>query len=141
MGNAENITAWITFFIGLYSLAAGIGEFRQPGFWAGMVREVRASSAIQFLVGLVTITIGAAIYLVNPYNPKDILSILITVIGAVIFLEGAAILAFGNWFMGIAGKMMNSGNKVWAGLSILLGVVAIFVAVVELSGSTMEFYG
>ncbi|GAB5486587.1 MAG: hypothetical protein Pars2KO_01570 [Parasphingorhabdus sp.] len=132
MGNAANITGWITFFIGLYSLAAGIGEFRQPGFWAGMVREVRASSAIQFLTGLMTITIGAAIYLVNPYDPTDILSILITVMGAFIFLEGAVILAFGDWFMGMAGKMMNSGNKIWAGLSIAIGIAAIAVAFVRL---------
>lgn len=132
MGNADNITGWITFFIGLYSLAAGIGEFRQPGFWAGMVREVRASSAIQFLVGMVTITIGAAVYLVNPYNPTDILSILVTVMGAFIFLEGVAILAFGDWFLGIAGKMMNTGNKIWAIMSILIGIAAIFVAIVRL---------
>lgn len=132
MGNAANITGWITFFVGLYSLAAGIGEFRQPGFWAGMVREVRASSAIQFLSGLVTITIGAAIYLVNPYDPTDILSILITVMGAFIFLEGAVILAYGDWFMGIAGKLMNSGNKIWAGLSIAIGLAAMAVAFVRL---------
>lgn len=132
MGNAANITGWITFFVGLYSVAAGIGEFRQPGFWAGMVREVRASSAIQFLIGMVTITIGAAIYLTNPYNPKDILSILITVMGAFIFLEGAVILAFGDWFLGMAGKMMNQGNKIWAGFSIAIGITAIFVALVRL---------
>lgn len=132
MGDAANITGWIAFFIGLYSLAAGIGEFRQPGFWAGMVREVRASSAIRFIVGIVTISIGAAVYLVNPYDPSDILSILITVMGALIFLEGAVILAFGDWFMGIAHKMMNAGNKIWAGLSILIGIVAIFVAIVRL---------
>ncbi len=132
MGNAANITGWITFFIGLYSLAAGIGEFRQPGFWAGMLREVRASSAIQFLTGMVTITIGAAIYLVNPYDPTDILSILITVMGAFIFLEGAAIMAFGDWFLGIAGKLMNSGNKIWAGLSIAIGIAAMAVAFVRL---------
>lgn len=132
MGNAANVTAWITFFIGLYSLAAGIGELRHPGFWAGMVREVRASSAIQFLVGIVTITIGAAIYLTNPYDPADILSILITVMGAFIFLEGAMIMAFGDWFMGMAGKMMNAGNKIWAGLSVAIGIAAMAIAFVRL---------
>jgi len=132
MGNAANITGWITFFIGLYSLAAGIGELRQPGFWAGMIREVRASSAIQFLTGMFLITLGAAIYLANPYDPKDILSILITAMGAFMFLEGAAIMAFGDWFLSIAGKMLNSGNKIWAIFSILIGIAAIFVALVRL---------
>ena len=132
MGNAGNITGWITFFVGLYSLAAGIGELRQPGFWAGMVREVRASSAIQFLTGMFLITLGAAIYLANPYNPKDVLSILITVMGAFMFLEGAAIMAFGDWFLGLSSKLMNSGNRIWAIFSILIGVAAIFVALVRL---------
>ncbi len=81
MGSAGDITGWITLFIGLYGLAAGVGEYRNPGFWVNMVREVRASSALQFLTGMVTLTIGAAIYLTNPYDPTDWMSILITVIG------------------------------------------------------------
>ena len=135
MGNEANITGWITFFIGLYSLAAGVGELRQPGFWAGMIREVRASSAIQFLTGIFLIALGAAIYLVNPYDPTDFLSILITVMGAFMFLEGAAIMAFGDWFLGMASKMMNAGNKIWAGFSVLIGLAAIFVAFVRLQAT------
>ena len=132
MGNAANITGWITFFIGLYSVAAGVGEFRRPGFWASMVGDLRASNAIQFLTGMVTIVIGATIYLVNPYNPADVLSILITVIGAFIFLEGAAILALGDLFLKFSAKLMSQGNRIWAGCSIVIGVIAMFVALVRL---------
>ena len=132
MGNAANITGWITFFIGLYSVAAGVGEFRRPGFWASMVGDLRASNAIQFLTGMVTIVIGATIYLVNPYNPADVHSILITVIGAFIFLEGAAILAFGDLFLKFSAKLMSQGNRIWAGCSIAIGVIAMFVALVRL---------
>jgi len=137
MGNAANITGWITFFIGLYAVAAGVGEFRRPGFWGRMVSELRASSALQFLTGMILLTIGATIYLTNPYNPADWLSILITVMGAFMFLEGVAIFAFGDWFLKFAGKMMGTGRddgaqRIWAGLSVLIGLAAMFIAFVRL---------
>lgn len=135
MGNAGNITGWITFFIGLYAVAAGIGEFRRPGFWAKMVQEFRENNALQFLTGMVTLAIGATIYLVNPWNPGDLLSILITVLGAWIFVEGALILAVGDWFLSFASKMMGAANRLWAGLSIVIGFGAIFAALVRLQTS------
>lgn len=132
MGNAGNITGWITFFIGLYAVAAGTGEFRRPGFWLKMMQEFRESMALQFLTGMVTLTLGATIYLVNPWNPDDLLSILITVLGAWIFIEGALILAFGDWFLKFASKLMGAANRLWAGLSIAVGLAAIFAALVRL---------
>ena len=130
MGNAGNITGWIAFFIGLYAVAAGTGEFRRPGYWAKMVQEVRASSALQFLTGFFTLVLGATVYLVNPWNPADLLSILITVMAAGIFIEGVLILAAGDWFLEFAGKLIGGGNRLWAGLSIALGLAAIFAALV-----------
>ena len=132
MGNAGNITGWIAFFMGLYAVAAGIGELRRPGFWARMVQEFRESSALQFLAGFVTLAIGATIYLVNPWNPADLLSILITVLGAWIFVEGALILAMGDRFLAFASRLMGSGNRVWAGFSIALGLATLFAALVRL---------
>ena len=132
MGNSGNISGWITFFIGLYAVAAGIGEFRRPGFWARMVQEFRDSHALQFLTGFVTLAIGATIYLVNPWDPSDLLSILITVLGAWIFIEGALILAVGDWFLNFAGKLMGSTSRIWAGLSVIIGLCAIFAALVRL---------
>ncbi len=132
MGNAGNITGWITFFIGLYAVAAGIGEFRRPGFWAKMVQEFREGTALQFVTGMVTLALGATIYLVNPWNPGDLLAILITVLGAWIFIEGALILAVGDWFLTFASKFLRGSNRLWAGLSIAPGLAAIFAALVRL---------
>lgn len=132
MGNAGNITGWITFFIGLYAVAAGIGELRRPGFWMKMVQECRESSALQFLIGMVTLTLGATIYLVNPWDPGDLLSILITVLGAWIFIEGALILAVGDWFLTLASRLMAAASRLWAALSIAIGLAAIFAAMVRL---------
>ena len=132
MGNAGNITGWITFFIGLYAVAAGIGEFRQPGFWAKMVQETRDSRALQFLTGMFTLLLGATIYLVTPWDPADLLSILITVLGAWIFIEGALILAVGDWFLDFASKLMGAASRLWAGVSVIIGLAAIFAALVRL---------
>lgn len=132
MGNAGNITGWITFFIGLYALAAGIGELRRPGFWAKMVQETRNSRALQFLTGMFTLLLGATIYLVNPWDSGDLLSILITVLGAWIFIEGALILAVGDWFLNFASKLMGAASRLWAGFSIIIGLAAIFAALVRL---------
>tara|TARA_R110000824_G_scaffold99123_1_gene236200 strand:- start:1008 stop:1412 length:405 start_codon:yes stop_codon:yes gene_type:complete len=132
MGSTGDISGWITLFFGLYGLAAGVGEFRNPGFWAKMVREVRASSALQFLTGMVTLTIGAIIYLVNPFDPSDWLSILITVIGGWIIIEGMLILALGDWFMGFASRLMSAASRPWAVLSIIFGFAAVFAGLVRL---------
>ena len=128
MANAENITAWITFFFGLYAFAAGMGELRHPGFWVNMLAEVKRSHALQFLTGVFTLLLGATITLVNPFDAADWLSILITVIGVWILLEGVAILAFGDWFLGFAGRMMGGGARIWALFALVLGILIIFVA-------------
>lgn len=132
MGNAGDITGWITLFIGLYGLGAGVGEYRNPGFWANMVSEVCASSALQFLTGLVTLTLGAIIYLANPFDPGDWLSILITVIGGWIIVEGLLILAVGDWFMGFVSRMMVIVSPAWALFSIIIGLAAAFAGLVRL---------
>ncbi|MEH6662994.1 MAG: hypothetical protein V7679_15215 [Parasphingorhabdus sp.] len=132
MGSAGSITGWITLFFGLYGLAAGVGEFRNPGFWSRMVREIEASSGLQFVTGIVTLSLGAIIYLVNPFDPADWLSILITVIGGWIVVEGLLILAVGDWFMGLAGRMMANGSRAWAMFAIIFGFAAISAGFVRL---------
>lgn len=136
MANADNLTAWITFFFGLYAFAAGLGELRQPGFWAEMLSDVKRSKALQFLIGMVLLALGATIFLVNPFNPADWLSILITVLGVWMFLEGLLIFAFGDWFLKFAGKMVGSGLRIWAIFSLVLGILIIFVALWRLQALT-----
>ncbi|WP_417622050.1 hypothetical protein [Parasphingorhabdus sp.] len=132
MGSAGNITGWITLFFGLYGLAAGVGEYRNPGFWSNMLGEIRASSALQFVTGIVTLALGATIYLVNPFDPADWLSILVTVIGGWIIIEGMLILALGDWFMNFASRLMGKEARFWAVLAIIFSLAAIFAGLVRL---------
>jgi hypothetical protein len=120
MADGIDIPAWIALFIGLYSASAAIGELRHPGGWVGMVAHFER-------LGL-----GAAIYLVSPWRPGDWLAVLVTVIGGGMVVEGALILAFGDNFLAFARRLMGAANRLWAGLSLLLGAALIVVALLRL---------
>ena len=129
---AANTPAWVLLFMGIYALAAAIGELRAPGFWARMVGELNQSRALQFLTGLLCIVLGAAIYLTNPWSPSDWMSVVVALLGGWIVIEGALILAFGDLFMKFAARLMGAASMLWAGLSALIGVAAIIAALLRL---------
>ncbi|MFB0613765.1 hypothetical protein [Aurantiacibacter poecillastricola] len=131
MAEGQDISAWIALFIGLYALGAAVGELRSPGSWAAMLDGFETSEALRFLTGIVVLSLGATIYLVNPYDPADWLSILVTVIGGGMVVEGVVILGFGRPFLHIASSMMGAVNRVWALFSAALGLVLICVAMLR----------
>ncbi|WP_120077751.1 hypothetical protein [Aurantiacibacter odishensis] len=131
MAEGQDIPAWIALFMGLYALGAAIGELRSPGSWAAMLDGFENNEALRFLTGIVVLALGAAIYLVNPYDPADWLSIVITVMGAGMVLEGMVILGFGRPFLHFASAMMGAVNRAWALLSAGLGIVLICVAMLR----------
>ncbi|MCA1749247.1 MAG: hypothetical protein ABR601_07840 [Parasphingopyxis sp.] len=116
------LPAWIALFFGIYALAAGIGELRKPGFWTSMVGDFGQNSALRFLTGIVVLALGAIIYLANPWRPDDWLAVVVTVIGGWMIVEGALILAAGDLFLGFAARLMGSASRLWAILSILIGL-------------------
>lgn len=131
MADPVDIPAWIALFMGLYALGAAIGELRSPGSWAAMLEEFEQREGLRFLAGLVVLSLGAAIYLVNPYNPADWLSLLVTVLGAAMVLEGFVIFAFGRAFLHYASGIFGTINIVWALLSAGIGIVLICVALLR----------
>lgn len=132
MAEASDVTAWIAFFTGLYLLAAGAGEFRAPGTWDRMVGEFLASTALTVLAGVVCLALGAAIYLVNPWNAADGLSIAVSVIGGVILAEGLALVAAGDRWIGIARKLLANRSMLWAGVAVALGLGLVLVSAARL---------
>tara|TARA_B100001057_G_scaffold402687_1_gene414686 strand:- start:441 stop:839 length:399 start_codon:yes stop_codon:yes gene_type:complete len=131
MAEGQDIPAWIALFMGLYALGAAIGELRSPGSWAAMLDGFENNEALRFLTGIVVLALGAAIYLVNPYDPADWLSIAVTVMGAGMVLEGVVILGFGRPFLHFASAMIGTVNRAWALLSAGLGIVLICVAMLR----------
>ncbi len=131
MAETTDISAWIALFSGLYALAAAVGELRAPGSWAAMLDGFENSEALRFLTGVVVLSLGAAIYLVNPWQPGDWLSIVISVMGGGMVLEGLVILAFGRPFLHFASAMMGAVNRMWALFAAGLGIVLICVAMLR----------
>jgi len=132
VAHGDQITAWIALFAGLYALAAGVGELRSPNTWWMMLKELERSPALRFVTGLVTLAIGATIYLVNPWVPGDWLSVAVSVIGGVAVAEGLLILASGERFLHLARAVLGRASRVWAACSLLFGVAAILVALSRL---------
>jgi hypothetical protein len=132
MAATIDLPAWIALFMGLYSLAAAIGEWRQPGFWAAMLADFERTPALRFLTGFVVLFMGGAIYMASPWRPGDWLSVLVTVLGGAMALEGALILAMGDRFLGFARLLIGRASRAWAAVAALMGIALIAVALIRL---------
>lgn len=131
MAHSADISAWIALFMGLYALGAAVGELRSPGSWAAMLDGFENNEALRFLTGIVVLALGAAIYLVNPWNPADWLSVVIAVMGGGMVLEGVVILGFGRPFLHFASMMLGVVNRVWALFAAAMGLVLVCVAMLR----------
>ena len=132
MNPPTDLPAWIAFFVGLYSLASGAGEMRNPGGWAAMMADFERSPAARFVTGLACLAVGAAIYLACPWRGGDWLAIVVNILGGVAVAEGMLILAAGDRFVTIARRMIGNAMGFWAAFSVLFGMAAIVAAVVRL---------
>jgi hypothetical protein len=131
MADSTDISAWIVLFLGLYAVSAAIGELRKPGSWAAMLEEFEQREGLRFLAGLVVLALGAAIYLVNPWNPGDWLAVLVTVLGGALVLEGMVIFAFGRAYLHLAAIMLGTVNRLWAAGALALGLVMVCLALLR----------
>lgn len=132
MAETQDIPAWILLFVGLYSLAAAVGELRQPGFWAKMLTDFERSPGLRFVTGFFVLSLGAAVYLANPWRPDDWVAVLVSVLGGIMAAEGALILAMGDRFLGFARMLIARASKAWAGFSAVLGFALIALAMARL---------
>ncbi|WP_427969230.1 hypothetical protein [Altererythrobacter sp.] len=133
MAEYHDIPAWIALFMGLYALSASIGEFFNPGYWARLIEGLETNTALGFLTGIVCIATGGLIYLASPWNPADWLSILVTVMGGGMAIEGCVMLAFPGPFARMARAMLTTASgRGWAAFSALMGAALIAVALVRL---------
>ena len=132
MAAGADIPAWIALFVGLYALAAAVGELRAPNTWWMMLKEFERSPVLRFVTGLVTLALGAAIYLVNPWRPDDWLAVTVSVLGGVAVAEGLLILAAGDRFVTIGRMLIGRAGRTWGGFYALLGVAAVLAGLSRL---------
>ena len=132
MAQTHDVAAWIALFIGLYALAAAVGELRQPGTWGVMLTNFARGPALRFVTGFAVLAVGAAIYLGNPWRPADRLAVLVSVIGGIMVVEGMLILAAGDRFLPFARVLIGRAARVWAGASAFLGFCLIVAALARI---------
>jgi hypothetical protein len=128
MPQTAEIPAWIAFFLGLYSLAAGAGEMRAPGGWNAMLAEFERSPGVRFLTGFACLAVGAAVYLASPWREGDWLAIVVNILGGIAVVEGMLMLAPGDRFLHLARRLIGKASTAWAGVSIVFGLAAIVAA-------------
>ena len=132
MAQPADVPAWIARFLGLYALAAAVGELRAPNTWWAMLKEFERSPGLRFVIGLICVALGAAIYLVSPWRPGDWLSVAVSVIGGLHVAQGLLILASGERFLHGARALIGRSGRVWGGLGALFGVALVFIALTRL---------
>ena len=132
MAEAQDLPAWILLFVGLYSLAAAVGELRLPGTWAKMLADFERGPGLRFVTGFFVLSLGAAVYLVNPWRPDDWMAVAVSILGGLMVAEGALILAMGDRFLGFARALIGRAGTAWAGFSAVLGVALIVAAMSRL---------
>tara|TARA_R110000782_G_scaffold117364_4_gene207718 strand:- start:30721 stop:31122 length:402 start_codon:yes stop_codon:yes gene_type:complete len=114
--------AWTSLLLGLFLLATAIGELRRPGMWRAMLREIEASSALQLIVGMVELALGAAVYLANPWNPQDWLSALMTILGGLMIVEALVFLVIADLYLRFWLPRLGTDWRGWAIISFLIGL-------------------
>lgn len=132
MANAADMSAWIALFLGLAVMAVCVAELRAPGGWMKLLEELEASFALRFVTGYFTVVFGAIVYLANPWDRGDWLSVLVTVIGGLGVAKGLLILAAPDRIMGLGRKVLSSNSTVIAGIDALLGAALLFAALSRL---------
>lgn len=135
MIESDMISAYILLLLGLYLLMVSIGEIREQGLWEKTLESFIDNPSTRILTGFTVFSIGSAIFLVNPWEPQDWLSIAVTVLGAWMAVKGALLLALGDRMLALARPMMANGNRLWLALSGFLGIGALVIAGVRIAGA------
>ena len=122
MVTSANIPAVLALALGLFYVAAAIGELRQPGLWQRMVDELAGSPLGQILGGAVAIAVGALLVALVPPRTGDWLNLWLFGLGCLALLEGAVMLIMPDRMTLLSRMIMRHGSKPVALLALLLGV-------------------
>lgn len=123
MGETMDATGWSALLLGLFTLAAAIGAFRQPGLFKAMIEEIEKSPALQLLSGLAEMVAGAIIYLANPWAPADLLTCIMKALGGFMMLEALAVIAMSDLYFHFWLRSMSHFQRGWALLTGVMGLL------------------
>jgi hypothetical protein len=116
---ATTTTLVLAVLIGLMSLASGIGGYIDPSRWRTMFDELDRSPGLVLAMAILAFGFGAVI--VSIHNLwTDPLAIVVTLIGWAALVEGIALLAIPQLYLGLARRLVAFA-RAWAVFAILLG--------------------
>jgi len=107
--------------IGLYWFAAGVGLFLAPQKLAAIVSDFERSPGLVYAVGIAAFAVGTAI-LIPHHLLHDPLSMIVTVLAALVALEGLVLIAFPESLLSFA-RLFVTGARFWAIVAIVLGLL------------------
>ena len=116
-------TGWTATLTGVFAIFAAIGAFRQPRAWQTMIDELQRSPALQLIAGWMELALGAAIFLLNPWSPPDLLACAMKVIGGFMMAEALAVTAFSDLYFHFWLKSLGGVNRSWVVLTLIFGLV------------------
>ena len=115
-------TSWSSALLGLFAVFAAIGALRQPGIWRTMIEEIDKSPALQLVSGFMELFVGAAIYLVNPWDAGDVLTCVMKTIGGLMMIEALVVMGFSDLYLHFWLKNLAAMHKGWAIVTLAIGL-------------------
>lgn len=113
--------AWSATLLGLFGISVAIGALRRPGVWAKMVEEIENSPALQLLSGFAELFVGAAIYLLNPWDPNDLLSTFMKILGGLMMAEALVVMAISDIYFQTWLKNLAAMRRGWPVVTLVIG--------------------
>lgn len=120
-----SLTGALAIAIGLYALAAGIGMLTAPDRFRQMIENAEDAPALNFAIGILVFSVGTAIALVHPLG-EGWLSILVTITGWGMAIEGLIFLAAPQLIWSIARPMARLGGRLGGTIASLAGAAFIW---------------
>jgi hypothetical protein len=123
-----NAPAWSALFLGLFSLAAGIGAWRRPGLWQQMIEEIRQSPAIQMVMGMAELMLGFAVYLTNSWLAGDWLACAMKALGGLMAIEALVIIALADSYFAFWLRLFGTIPRWMVPVTLIFGIALCAVA-------------
>ncbi|QLC22795.1 DUF2065 domain-containing protein [Parasphingopyxis sp. CP4] len=120
-----NLTGALAIAIGLYAAAAGLGMLTAPDRFRQMIANAENSPALNFAIGILVFSVGTAIALTHPMG-EGWLSILVTITGWGMAIEGLLFLAAPQIIWSIARPMASLGGRIGGTIATLAGAAFVW---------------
>jgi len=123
LDSAFDPVAWSATLLGAFAVAVAIGALRQPGTWNKMVLEIEESPALQLLCGFAELFVGAAIYLINPWDSSDLLAMVMKALGGLMMAEALVVMAISDLYFQAWLKNLAAMKRGWPLVTLLVGAL------------------